>query len=155
MDNRRCDTREGFGRRALLRAVLLVALTAGTLLLAATPGTTSAKDEFTYFAEAFNFVSSDSAGVETTVLVQAVDRPTRPDEVSLEVTRSDPACAGPDAGCPYVLLLGFVSVPVAEGEDSSGFCNAAASGMVTCGDEEFLDGQVDSSAEIARFILAD
>ena len=86
MDDQPCDTREGFGRRALLRAVLLVALAAGTLLLDATLGTTSAKDQCIYFAEAFTFVSSDSPGVETTMLVQAVDRPTRPDGV----TRSDP-----------------------------------------------------------------
>jgi hypothetical protein len=58
MDDQRGDTREVFGMRALLRAVLLVALAAGTLLVAATPGTTSAKDKFTYFAEASPFDST-------------------------------------------------------------------------------------------------
>lgn len=103
--------------RALLRSSLLFALVAGTLLSAATPSMTSAKKhEFTSFAEAFSFDSTDAAGIQTSVSVQAVDRPTRPDEVSLQVTRSDPACAAPDAGCPYVLLSGFVGVPVAEGD---------------------------------------
>jgi hypothetical protein len=116
MDDQPCDTREGFGRRALLRAVLLVALAPGTLLLAATPGTTSAKkDPFTSFAEAF-FTSADAAGIQTNVQVTAIDRPTTSDTVALEVTRSDPACVDPDAGCPSVLLRGFVEVPVAEGE---------------------------------------
>ena len=194
-----------FGRRALLRSSLLIALVAGTLLSAAMPNTTSAKKaEFTYFAEAFNFISSDAAGVETIVQVQAIDRPTEPDEVSLAVTRSDPACAAPDSGCPYVLLSGSVSgVPVAEGDvriqpnlrwarvatsitfvDTisgtscaatvdltwratsqifpegdfpqgdrvSGFRKADAAGTITCGDEEFLGGQVDPGAEISRFI---
>jgi hypothetical protein len=118
MDDQCCDPRAGCGRRVLLRAGLLVALVAGTLLLAAMPSTTSAKKaEFTSFAEAFNFISTDAAGVETIVLVQAIDRPTGPDELSLGVTRSDPACADPDVGCPHVLLSGSVSgLPVAEGD---------------------------------------
>jgi hypothetical protein len=200
MDDQCCDPRAGCGRRVLLRAGLLVALVAETLLLAAMPSTTSAKKvPFTSFAEAF-FTSTDAAGIQTNVQVTAIDRPTTSDTVTLEVTRSDPACADPDAGCPVVLLRGFVEAPVAEGEvriqptlrrarvaatiafvdeisgtsceatidltwhatghfvpdgeDGSGFRKADAAGTVTCGDEEFLDGQVDSSAEISRFVLA-
>src|SRR5919112_1981585 len=84
LDDPRRDKWDAFGRRLLLRAVLLVMLVAGTLLLAAVPGTTSAKkDSFTSFAEAF-FTGTDAAGIQTNVQVTAIDRPTRPDEVSLE-----------------------------------------------------------------------
>jgi hypothetical protein len=58
MDDQHCDKREVFGMHALLRAVLLVALAAGSLLLAATPGATSAKDQFACFAEAFSISKS-------------------------------------------------------------------------------------------------
>jgi hypothetical protein len=44
---------------------------------------------------------------------------------------------------------------VPQGEDGSGFRKADASGTVTCGGEEFLGGQLDSSAEISRFMLSD
>ena len=116
MDDQGRDKRKVFEMRALLRAVLLVALAAGTLLLAATPGTTSAKDQFTYLAEAVSFDSTDAAGIQTSVEVVASDRPTGPDEVILQVTRSDPTCSAPDIGGPEVLMSGYISVPVVEGD---------------------------------------
>jgi hypothetical protein len=105
--------RTGFGMPAPRCWGLVVVLAVGTLLPLAMPGTTSAKATFTSFAEA-SFVSTDAAGVETRVEVQAIDRPTGADQMSLEVNRSDPACAAPAAGCTYVLLAGYVSEPVAE-----------------------------------------
>ena len=116
MDDQHVDPRAGLRRHALLCASLLVALAVGMLVAVSTPGTTSAKDRYTYFAEAFSFFQTDAAGVQTSVSVVAIDHPTRPDEVTLEVNRSDPACRAPDAGCPYVLQRGYVVAPVAEGE---------------------------------------
>jgi hypothetical protein len=116
VDDQHFGPRAGFRRRALLRAGLLIALTVGILLAVAAPGTTSAKDRYTYFAEAFSYFQTDAAGVQTSVSVVAIDHPTRPDEVALEVNRSDPACRAPDAGCPYVLVSGYAVVPVAEGD---------------------------------------
>jgi len=190
---------------ALLRSVFLLAFTTAFLLVGAHPATTSAKDDFTYFAEAFNFVSTDAAGFETHVEVTGIDRPTTPNEVSLSISRVNPACSTPEAGCPYVLFSGDASGPVAEedvriqsnvqwarvattitfvdqisgiscaaivditwrstseffpdgnnppGAKAQGFRKANAAGTITCAGEEFLGGQVDSNAEIARFILA-
>ena len=48
--------------------------------------------------------------------VTGVDRPTGPDTVPLEVTRSDPACHDPNAGCPGALPRGFIEALVANGE---------------------------------------
>ena len=102
--------------RALLRLGLLLALAGGTLLSVPMPGLSSAKGEFDYFIEPYEFSSTDAAGVQTFVSGQIVDHATRPDYVFLPVTRIEPACAAPDAGCPYVLLDGIVSEEVAEGD---------------------------------------
>jgi hypothetical protein len=184
----------------LPRSVLLLVCATALVLLGANPATTQAKTEFTYFAEAFSFASTDAAGIETSVEVVGIDYPTAPDEVTLQITRSNPACADPTAGCPYVLISGFVRAQVAggdvriqpnlrwarvattitfmneisgtscsalvdltwhstsaffpDGDNDQGFRQADAAGTVTCAGEEFLRGQVDTVADIARFILS-
>jgi len=182
-----------------MRSTLLTCATVLLLAFGANTAPVSAKSDFTYFAEAFNFVNTDANGIETTVSLQAVDRLKAPDEVSLSISRVNPACASPEAGCPYVLFSGSVLAPVAEqdvrvqpnlswarvattitfvdaisggscaatinmtwqatgafapdGDNGQGFRKADASGTITCGNQEFLGGQVDSGAEISRFIL--
>jgi hypothetical protein len=185
---------------ALLRSVFLVVVTMAFLLLGAYPATTRAKTDFTYFAEAFSFASTDATGIDTRVEVVGIDSPTASDEVTLQITRSNPACADPTAGCPYLLISGFVRAQVAEGDvriqpnlrwarvattitfvneiagtscaahinltwaatseffpdgdNDQGLRWADAAGSVSCGGEEFLCGQVDANADIARYILS-
>lgn len=180
-------------------SALPIAATVLLLLFGANPAPATAKNDFTYFAEAFNLSNTDANGLETTVSLQAVDRLKAADEVSLSISRVNPACADPEAGCPYVLFRGLVLAPVAEGDvriqpnlnwarvattitfvdtisggscpaminvlwqatgdfaadgdNGQGFRKADASGTISCAGEEFIGGQVDSSAEISRFIL--
>lgn len=72
-----------------------------------------AKDEFTYFAEA-DFWLVDETGTETRASVTAIDYPTGRDILGIGLSRSNPACADPAAGCDYILLSGYVRAPVEE-----------------------------------------
>jgi len=184
--------------RARAWSVLPFVVTTLLLLFGANPASAGAKNDFTYFAEA-TFLTTDAEGIETLVIMTGIDHVNTPDEVALEINRSNPACADPSAGCQFVLFSGFVRLPVAErdvrvqpnlywahvittmpfvdnvsgttcaatidlswrstseffpeGDNGQGFRKADASGTVTCGGEEFTSGQVDSGAEISRFIL--
>src|SRR4051794_34136973 len=53
-------TRRRIPMHALFRSVFLVVVTMVFLLLGADPATTRAKTDFTYFAEAFSFASTDA-----------------------------------------------------------------------------------------------
>ena len=88
-------------------------LAVSLLVLLVSTADAGAKDRFTYFAEA-RFTMVDSAGIETTVSVTAIDRPTTQDVLSVQIVKSNPACADPSAECDYILVSGFFQAPIAE-----------------------------------------
>jgi hypothetical protein len=100
--------------RARAWSVLPITATALLLLFAANPASATAKNDFTYFAEALAFSNTDANGIETSVDLVGIDHLKTADEVFLSIGRVNPACADPAAGCPYLLLSGTVRLPVAE-----------------------------------------
>ena len=88
-------------------AVVLV-LALATVLLPSTAGA----DRPTFVARAY-FSSTDGSGIVTAVLVVATAAPSGSDVV-VEVSRANPACSAPGAGCPYVLLYAWLRAPLAD-----------------------------------------
>jgi hypothetical protein len=97
-------------RLALLLS--LVALLLGAHPASASPTSATVKNNFTYVAEAA-FLMIDAAGIETLVNMAGFDHVRTSDEVFVEISRYNPECLDPNAGCPPP-SGGSVRMPVAE-----------------------------------------